>query len=109
MRLRRIPNWLILINIPILLKFDLTIAEIIAVAIIGSILFGKYIGAGDFKFAAVIAIYVHILSWSQYWIYIALVFGAIFGVIFRKKSLPFAPFMTLGLISIYLAQELQLI
>lgn len=109
LRSRRIPNWLIILNLPILIKLDWTIFTIIALAIVASFIFGKYVGGGDFKLAALIAIYVHILSWSQYWLYISLVIGALFGLIFRKKSLPFAPFLTLGLISIYVAQELLVI
>ena len=110
LRYRRIPNWLILANVPFVLgNLDRTIALIlIAIALIAFIL-AKYVGAGDFKLAAVLASYSHILSWSQMWLYISLIFGGLYGLVLRKKSLPFAPFMTLGVLMIYLAQELQLI
>ena len=109
LRFRRIPNWLIALNLPILFKADLVVVFIMLTAVFMTLIFGKYVGGGDFKLAALIAIYSHILNLSQYWLYIALVMGAIYGLIFHRKTLPFAPFMTLGLISIYVAQELLLI
>ena len=102
LRYRRIPNILIY---PVLLvaflislyRNDFFIALISIFAVLSALLFGRYVGAGDIKLAVVIASYSHILNWSQMWIYGALISGGVFGLIFRRRTLPFAPFMALGM------------
>ena len=96
---RRIPNWLtysaILLSILYASSFHLIA---IASGVLAALLFGKYVGAGDIKLAVAISIWSHILNWSQYWLFLALVFGGIYGLCYRRKSLPFAPFMAIGLL-----------
>lgn len=96
---RRIPNWLTYPALILALyKFDFFFLSVLAISFITILFFAQYIGAGDIKLAAVIAIWSHILGLSQFWIYISLVLGGAFALIFRKKSLPFAPFMALGVL-----------
>ena len=102
LRFRRIPNWLtypaLLLSI---LKIDRFSIFVLLLGFVLAILFHSQIGAGDLKMAAVIAIYSHILGYSQYWIMYAFIAGGIFALISRKRTLPFAPFMASGaLISI---------
>ena len=96
---RLIPNWLtysaILTSFIYPSAFHLIA---ISIGVISAVLFGKYVGAGDIKLAIAIAIWSHILNWSQYWLYLALMIGGIYGLLNRRKSLPFAPFMALGLV-----------
>ena len=102
---RRIPNWLNYSALGLsFLWFSSFHLLVIALSLFASLLFGKLIGAGDIKLAAVIAIWSHILNWSQYWLYVAFVLGGIFGLIYRAKRLPFAPFMAAGLLVANLAQ-----
>jgi len=90
----QIPNW---ITYPALIlalfNFDYFFIIATLVAVLIALIFGKFIGAGDVKLALVLAIWSHILNWSQYWLYLALILGGIFGLIYRAKRLPFAPFM----------------
>ena len=106
---RRIPNWLIYPPLAFsifdtLLNSNRKFEDIeyifltLVIAILFAVVFGNWIGAGDIKLATIIAIYSHMLGWTQYWIYISLLIGGLFGLIFRRKSLPFAPFMALGLL-----------
>ena len=96
---RLIPNWLtysaILTSFIYQSSFHLIA---ISIGVVSAVLFGKYVGAGDIKLAIAIAIWSHILNWSQYWLYLALMIGGIYGLLNRRKSLPFAPFMALGLV-----------
>lgn len=102
---RRIPNWLTYPFLAVAIAFDFYTAIFAVVGIIAALIFGKYVGSGDIKLAAGIAAWSHILSWSQYWIYIALIIGGAFGLIFRKRNLPFAPFMAAGLLIANMARE----
>jgi Flp pilus assembly protein protease CpaA len=105
---RRIPNWL---TYPFLISavlVDYRTSIFVLVGVIAALLFGKYVGSGDIKLAAGIAAWSHILSWSQYWIYIALLIGGVFGLSFRKRNLPFAPFMAAGLLIANMAREFAL-
>lgn len=96
---RRIPNWLTYSALILALyKFDIFYLSVIAISLVTILFFARYIGAGDIKLAAVIAIWSHVLGLSQFWIYISLILGGSFALIFRKKSLPFAPFMALGVL-----------
>lgn len=101
----QIPNW---ITYPALILglfyFDYFFIISTLVAVLIALIFGKFIGAGDVKLALVLAIWSHILNWSQYWLYLALILGGIFGLIYRAKRLPFAPFMAVGLLIANLAQ-----
>jgi prepilin signal peptidase PulO-like enzyme (type II secretory pathway) len=99
LKYRRIPNWLTYPTILLaLIFFDKVFIPIILLGIITALIFGKYIGSGDIKLSIAIALWSHILSWSQYWIYAALILGALFGVVFRQKRLPFAPFIAAGIL-----------
>ena len=102
---RRIPNWLTYPAIAISFIYPSPFHLLaIAIGFISALLFGKYVGAGDIKLAVAIALWSHILNWSQYWLYLALILGGIFGLIYRAKRLPFAPFMAVGLLIANLAQ-----
>jgi prepilin signal peptidase PulO-like enzyme (type II secretory pathway) len=101
----QIPNWITYPALTFaLLYFDHFYIFAILIAFIAALIFGKFIGAGDIKMALVLAIWSHILNWSQYWLYVALILGGIFGLIYRAKRLPFAPFMAAGLLIANLAQ-----
>ena len=82
---RLIPNWLtysaILTSFIYPSSFHLIA---ISIGVISAVLFGKYVGAGDIKLAIAIAIWSHILNWSQYWLYLALTIGGIYGLFNRK-------------------------
>lgn len=105
LRRHQIPNW---ITYPALIfasiYFDYFYIFAILIALIAALIFGEFVGAGDIKMALVLAIWSHILNWSQYWLYVALILGGIFGLIYRAKRLPFAPFMAAGLLIANLAQ-----
>jgi Flp pilus assembly protein protease CpaA len=102
---RQIPNW---ITYPALIiaspYFDTFFIFAAITSLLVALIFGKFIGAGDVKLALVLAIWSHILNWSQYWLYLAFILGGIFGLIYRAKRLPFAPFMAAGLLIANLAQ-----
>jgi Flp pilus assembly protein protease CpaA len=102
---RQIPNWItypaLIIALP---YFDTFFIFAAITSLLVALIFGKFIGAGDVKLALVLAIWSHILNWSQYWLYLAFVLGGIFGLIYRAKRLPFAPFMAAGLLIANLAQ-----
>lgn len=101
----QIPNWTTYpALIFALIYFDYFYIFAILIALIVALIFGKFVGAGDIKMALVLAIWSHILNWSQYWLYVALILGGIFGLIYRAKRLPFAPFMAAGLLIANLAQ-----
>ena len=96
---RRIPNWLTYPALILALyKFDTFYLFVISISLIATLTFSRYVGAGDIKLGAVIAIWSHNLGLSQFWIYISLILGGAFALTFRKKSLPFAPFMALGVL-----------
>jgi Flp pilus assembly protein protease CpaA len=102
---RQIPNWItypaLIIALP---YFDTFFIFAAITSLLVALIFGKFIGAGDVKLALVLAIWSHILNWSQYWLYLAFILGGIFGLIYRAKRLPFAPFMAAGLLIANLAQ-----
>ena len=96
---RRIPNWLTYSALAISFIYPSPFHLLaIAIGFISALIFGKYVGAGDIKLAVVISIWSHILNWSQYWLFLALMIGGIYGLCYRRKSLPFAPFMAIGLL-----------
>ena len=102
---QQIPNWITYPALIIaLLYFDHFYILATLIALLISVIFGKFIGAGDVKLALALVIWSHILNWSQYWLYVAFVLGGIFGLIYRAKRLPFAPFMAAGLLIANLAQ-----
>lgn len=107
---RRIPNWLTYPSFVIaLFYFDRFFIIATLVALIAAILFGKYIGAGDIKLALVISLWSHILSWSQYWLYFALLLGGIAGLFQRNKRIPFAPYMAAGIVIANVARGMAII
>ena len=95
----QIPNW---ITYPALILalfyFDYFYILATLIALLISVIFGKFIGAGDVKLALALVIWSHILNRPQSWLYIALLLGGLFGLASRKKSLPFAPFMAAGVL-----------
>lgn len=99
LKYRRIPNWLtygaISISFFWISSFHFLV---ITIGIFASLLFGKFVGAGDIKLAVVITIWSHLLNWSQMWLYVALLLGGLFGLVNRNKSIPFAPFMASGVL-----------
>jgi prepilin signal peptidase PulO-like enzyme (type II secretory pathway) len=98
-RFRRIPNWLTYPAILIALQyFDNFYVVVFLLALLIALTFSKYIGAGDIKLSIAVALWSHILNLSQYWLYLALLFGGIAGLINRRKTLPFAPYIALGLL-----------
>ena len=107
---RRIPNWLTYPSfVSALFYFDKFFIIATLVALIAAILFGKYIGAGDIKLALVISLWSHILSWSQYWLYFALLLGGIAGLFQRNKRIPFAPYMAAGIVIANVARGMAII
>ena len=106
LKYRRIPNWL---TYPAILssfyKYEPIILVFIALGVTIALSFGKYVGSGDIKLGLAIAIWSHILSWSQYWIYASLVIGGLFGAIYRRNRLPFAPFMAAGILIANMARS----
>lgn len=96
-RTRRIPNRLtysaLVLALPNLNYFYLVV---VAAALFIMMIAGSLIGSGDIKLAAVVAIYSNALNLSQSWILFALVFGGLYALIRRVKSLPFAPFIAIG-------------
>ena len=103
---RRIPNWLIYPAIfSTLIYFEPFFFLVFGSALLAAILFGKYVGAGDIKLCIVVGLWSHILSWSQYWIFLALIAGGIFGLINRRENLPFAPFIAAGIVLANLARS----
>lgn len=101
----QIPNWITYPTLIVALLFvDSFYVLATFIALLISLIFGKFVGAGDVKLALALVIWSHILNWSQYWLYVALVLGGIFGLIYRAKRLPFAPFMAAGLLIANLAQ-----
>ena len=107
---RRIPNWLTYPSfVSALFYFDKFFIIATLVALIAAILFGKYIGAGDIKLALVISFWSHILSWSQYWLYFALLLGGIAGLFQRNKRIPFAPYMAAGIVIANVARGMAII
>ena len=107
---RKIPNWLTYTALAISFTWPSTFHILaIAVGVLCAITLGKYIGAGDIKLAVAIAIWSHILNWSQIWLYFALLAGGIFALINRKKSIPFAPFMAIGVLAANVARSMGFI
>lgn len=76
-------------------------------ALVAAPFFTKWIGAGDLKLATVLYLYSKALHLStNYWIPISTLIGALTAVILRKKSIPFAPALIIGLtFGDYLARE----
>lgn len=96
---RKIPNWLTYPALALLLfQLDSFVVFSTILALLISLLFGKYIGAGDIKLGLVIACWSHVFSWSQNWLVISLFVGGLWGLIFIRKSLPFAPFLASGVV-----------
>jgi len=107
---KRIPNRLIILGfLPLLFVPNIFTIITLGLALITGLLLNRLIGAGDIKLAFLIASYSHLLSWSQFWIYFALVSGGIFALIARKRSIAFAPFMGLGVVIAYLARAQSII
>lgn len=107
---KRIPNRLIILGIlPLLFVPNIFTIIALSLALISGLLLNRLVGAGDIKLAFLIASYSHLLSWSQFWIYFALVSGGIFALIARKRSIAFAPFMGLGVVIAYLARAQSII
>lgn len=110
LKFRKIPNWLtysaIALSLPWFSKFHLVA---ILIGLVVALTFGKYIGAGDIKLAVAIAIWSHITHSSQYWIYVSLILGGLAGLIYRRKSIIFAPFMAVGVILANLARSIGFI
>jgi len=103
---RRIPNWLTYGSTALsLLYFEKIFLAFIVIGIFAGILFNNLIGSGDIKLSVCVAIWSQILNISQYWIYFALLFAGIGAFVGRQKSLPFAPYLALGLLSSYLARS----
>ena len=102
----RIPNWL---TYPALLftifKLDSFILLVLLFALLIAIIFGKFIGSGDIKLSALIAIWSHIYGFAQEWIIYALIAGGVIGLIYRRKSLPFAPYLAIGVVIANVAQD----
>lgn len=102
----RIPNWITYPAIAIsFFWFDSFHLVAISLGILISLLFSRWIGAGDIKLAIAISIWSHILNLSQYWIYFALLIGGIAGLLNRQKSIAFAPYMAAGLLIANLARS----
>jgi Flp pilus assembly protein protease CpaA len=103
---RRIPNWLTYGSTALsFLYFEKIFLAFIVIGIFAGILFNNLIGSGDIKLSVCVAIWSQILNISQYWIYFALLFAGIGALVGRQKSLPFAPYLALGLLSSYLARS----
>lgn len=102
----RIPNWL---TYPALLltifKLDSFILLVLLFALLIAIIFGKFIGSGDIKLSAVIATWSHIYGFAQEWIIYALIAGGVIGLIYRRKSLPFAPYLAIGVVIANVARD----
>ena len=110
LKTRRIPNWLNYSALGLsFLWFSSFHLLVIALSLLASLLFGKLIGAGDIKLAAVIAIWSHILNWPQMWLYFSLIAGGGFGLVNQKKSVPFAPFMAIGVLVANMARSMGFI
>ena len=96
-RTRRIPNRFTYSALVLALPtFNYFYLAVVAAALLIMMIAGSLIGSGDIKLAAVVAIYSNALNLSQSWILFALVFGGLYALIRRVKSLPFAPFIALG-------------
>ena len=110
LKYRRIPNKLILIGIiPLLFKPNIFTLNAAVIALVSGLLLNRIVGAGDIKLAFLITSYTNLLSFSQLWIYFALVSGGLFALISRKSSIPFAPFMGIGVAIAYLARAQSII
>lgn len=97
LKYRKVPNWLTLpVAILALFKVDQFTILILLFALFLLFLFRRSIGGGDIKLGVAVALWAHILQISQSWLLIALLIGGIYAIIFRKGSIPFAPFMALG-------------
>ena len=102
----RIPNWVTYPAIALsFFWFDSFHLIAISLGILFSLIFAKWVGAGDIKLAITISIWSHILNLSQYWIYFALLLGGIAGLGFRQKSIAFAPYMAAGILAANLARS----
>lgn len=102
----RIPNWLNLIFFAFtLLWIDKFWIAILAISLLIQVFFGRYVGAGDIKMGTVVALWSHHLHLSQYWIYAALIAGGLFGLISKRRSIPFAPFIASGVLIANLARN----
>ncbi|MFM8621017.1 MAG: prepilin peptidase [Candidatus Nanopelagicaceae bacterium] len=98
LKFRKIPNWLTYSAIALsFLWFSKFHLLMLALGLLVAVLLGNLIGAGDIKLAVAIALWSHILNWSQYWIFCSLLLGGIAGLIYQRKSIAFAPYMAAGL------------
>lgn len=103
---RRIPNWLTYGSTAIsFLYFEKIFLVFIAIGLLTAILVGNLIGSGDIKLSICVAIWSQILNFSQFWIYFALLFAGVGALVWRQKSLPFAPYLAIGVLSSYLARR----
>jgi Flp pilus assembly protein protease CpaA len=103
-------KWLLIIALVIASYFDLKFRKIPNWLTYSAIALSlPYIGAGDIKLAVAIAIWSHITNSSQYWIYVSLILGGLAGLIYRRKSIIFAPFMAVGVILANLARSIGFI
>ena len=103
---RRIPNWLTYGSTAIsFIYFERIFIAFIAIGVLTAILFGNLIGSGDIKLSICVAIWSQILNLSQFWIYFALLFAGLGALLGRQKSLPFAPYLAIGVLSSYLARR----
>ncbi len=107
---RRIPNWLTYPALALtFLNFDKFVATVILTGLLIAIFIGKYIGSGDIKLSMVIATWSHIYGFSQNWILISLIIGGAAGLIYRRKSLPFAPYLAAGVVIANVARDYLII
>lgn len=98
LKFRKIPNWLTYSAVGLsFIWFSSFHLVIITLGLLVALALGKFIGAGDIKLAVAIAIWAHILNWSQYWIYFSLIIGGLAGLVYQRKSIAFAPYMAAGL------------
>lgn len=110
---RKIPNWLTystylfsLLWIKNHLGFFLVT---LLIATVIALILGQYIGAGDIKLSLVIANWSQILQLNQYWLYFALTLSGIAGLFYRRKRMPFAPFIAAGVLISNMARTLGFI
>ena len=99
---KRISNLVLLINFLFLIKFW----NFWLLLLIFMPLLTRWIGAGDLKLIAVLWLYSLALNLQIHsWLMISCTIGIFTAVIFRSKSIPFAPSLIFGLLaSDYLAR-----
>ena len=104
LKYRRVPNWLTFsVVILSFYKIDQFLIFVLLLALLLLSLFRGSIGGGDIKLGVAVGLWAHILLIPQSWLLIALILGGLYAIIFRKRSIPFAPFMAMGFLITYLA------